>query len=224
MIALAVMSLAGAALLNSVAGAVQSSNDSIYRSVGQGMAEQLMNEIAASKFPTGTAGIVSPIPLRSWFTTIDDYDKFSECPPRTKAGEVLGNDDGAIAAAAYMEMTLGKAGSRTAELAAAPNFVGRFTRSVLIERLQPNPTGWTVVTQHTPHRRVTVFVAYTANKSTRTVAQVVRVFSSVSPAPEGVGDHAQTSSIRNSEFGVWSAEWVHHSALDTPHSVLVIAA
>ncbi len=183
MIALAVMSLAGAALLNSVAGAVQSSNDSIYRSVGQGLAEQLIDEIAASKFPTGTAGITSPIPLRSWFTTIDNYDKFSECPPRTKAGEVLGNDDAADAATAYMNMTLGKAGSRTAELAAAPSFVGRFTRSVLVERLQPGATGWTVVTQHTPHRRFTVSVAYTANKSTRTVAQIVRVFSSVSPAP-----------------------------------------
>lgn len=183
MIALAVMSLAGAALLNSVAGAVQSSNDSIYRSVGQGLAEQLMNEIAASKFPTGTASAPNPIPLRSWFTTIDDYDKFSESPPRTKAGEVLGNDDAADAGVAYMNMMLGKSGSRTSELAAAPNFIGRFTRSVMVERLQPGASGWTVVTQHTPHRRVTVSVSYTANKTTRTVAQVVRVFSSVSPAP-----------------------------------------
>lgn len=183
MIAMAVLSLAGAALLTSVAGAVQSSNDSIYRSVGQGLAEQLSDEIAASKFPTGTAGMANPIPLRSWFTTIDDYDKFSESPPRTKAGEVLGNDDAADAGTAYMNMMLGKSGSRTTELAAAPSFVGRFTRSVLVERLQPGASGWTVVTQHTPHRRVTVSVAYTANKTTRTVAQVVRVFSSVSPAP-----------------------------------------
>jgi type II secretory pathway pseudopilin PulG len=183
MIALAVMSLAGAALLNAVAGAVQSSNDSVYRSVGQGLAEQLIDEIAAAKFPTGSASMPNPIPLRSWFTTIDDYDKFSECPPRTKAGEVLGNDDGATAATAYTNLMLGKSGSRTSELAAAPNFTGRFTRSVLIERLQPSTNGWTVVSQHTPHRRVTVSVAYTANKSTRTVAQVARVFSSVSPAP-----------------------------------------
>ena len=183
MIAMAVMSLAGAALLTSVAGAVQSSNDSIYRSVGQGLAEQLSDEIAASKFPTATASAPNPIPLRSWFTTIDDYDKFSECPPRTKAGEVLGNDDAATSAVANMDMMLGKTGERTAGLAAAPSFVGRFTRSVLVERLQPGASGWSVVAQHTPHRRVTVSVAYTANKTTRTVAQVVRVFSSVSPAP-----------------------------------------
>ena len=137
MIAMAVMSLAGAALLTSVAGAVQSSNDSIYRSVGQGLAEQLMDEIAASKFPTATASLPNPIPLRSWFTTIDDYAMFSECPPRTKAGEVLGNDDAATASMAYMDMLLGKAGSRTSELAAAPSFVGRFTRSVLVELTWP---------------------------------------------------------------------------------------
>jgi hypothetical protein len=46
------------------------------------MPEQLIDEIAAPKFPKGTAGITSPIPLRSWFTTIDDYDKSSECPLR----------------------------------------------------------------------------------------------------------------------------------------------
>lgn len=183
MIAMAVLSLAGAALLTSVAGAVQSSNDSIYRSVGQGLAEQLMDEIAASKFPSGTASVVSPMPLRAWFTTIDDYAKFNECPPRTKAGEVLGNDAGATASDAYMNMMLGKPGSRTAELAAAPSFVGRFIRSVSVERVLPGASGWTVVTQHTPHRRVTVSVAYNANNSTKTVAQIVRVFSAVSPAP-----------------------------------------
>lgn len=183
MIAMAVLSLAGAALLTSVAGAVQSSNDSIYRSVGQGVAEQLIDEIAAAKFPTGAASISSAVPFRSSFSTIDDYANWSECPPRTKAGEVLGNDDGADSNIAYAEMMLGKPGSRTTELAAAPSFVGRFTRSVLVERVQPGGTGWTVVAQHTPHRRVTVSVAYTANKTTRTVAQIVRVFSSVSPAP-----------------------------------------
>lgn len=183
MIALAVLSLAGAALLTSVAGAVQSSNDSIYRSVGQGLAEQLIDEIAATKFPTGAAAVTSTAPSRSGFSTIDDYASWSECPPRTKAGEVIGNDDGADSDVATADMLLGKPGSRTTELAAAPNFVGRFTRSVLVERVQPGATGWTVVEDHTPHRRVTVSVAYTANLSTRTVAQVVRVFSSVSPAP-----------------------------------------
>ena len=184
MIALAVMSLAGAALLSSVAGAVSSSNDSVYRSIGQGLAEQLLDEIAATKFPTETATTSSATLFRSSFTTIDDYSKWSESPPRTKAGEVLGTDNGATAADAYMITTTGSATSRAAEVQAAPGFVNRFTRSVLVERVQPGSTGWTVETQQTQHRRVTVTVSYTAgNQPARSVAQVTRVFSSVAPSP-----------------------------------------
>lgn len=183
MIALAILSLAGAALLTSVAGAVSSSNDSVYRSIGTGLAEQLIDEIASAKFPSGIATAVSAMPFRSSFTTIDDYSGWTESPPRTKAGEVLGTDNGATAADAYLLMT-GITTGRPAELQAAPGFVNRFTRSVLVERVQPGPTGWTVQSQNTLHRRVTVTVSYTAsNQPARSVATLTRVFSSVAPAP-----------------------------------------
>lgn len=184
MIAVAVLALAGAALLTSVAGAVSSSNDSVYRSIGKGLAEQLLDEIAAAKFPNGTSSTPAAMPFRSSFATIDDYSDWTESPPRTKAGEVLGTDNGATSAEAYMTMMTGSATSRAAELQAAPGFVNRFTRSVLVERVQPGPTGWTVETQHTSHRRVTVTVSYTAsNQPARPVAQATRIFSSVAPAP-----------------------------------------
>lgn len=184
MIALAVLSLAGAALLASVAGAVSSSNDSVYRSIGTGLAEQLIDEIAAAKFPSGTATIASVMPFRSSFATIDDYSGWTESPPRTKVGEVLGVDNGATTADAYLTLMAGTSTGRAAELQAAPGFVNRFTRAVLVERVQPGPTGWTVETQHTLHRRVTVTVFYTASsQAARTVATVSRVFSSVAPSP-----------------------------------------
>ncbi len=184
MIALAVLSLAGAALLTSVAGAVSSSNDSVYRSIGTGLAEQLIDEIAAAKFPSGTASVTGAMPFRSSFATIDNYSGWTESPPRTKAGEVLGTDNGATSAVAYTTMMTGSTTSRAAELQVAPGFVNRFTRAVLVERVQPGPTGWTIQTQHTLHRRVTVTVSYTAsNQPARTVATVTRVFSSVAPSP-----------------------------------------
>ncbi len=184
MIALAVLSFAGAALLNSVAGAVSSSNDSLYRSIGKGMAEQLLDEIAAAKFPNGTATASTTMLFRSSFATIDDYADWTESPPRTKAGELLGADNGATADEAYQIMMTGVGMSRAAELQAAPGFVNRFTRSVLVERVQPGPTGWTIETTHTAHRRVTVTVSYTAsNQSAYPVAQATRVFSSVAPSP-----------------------------------------
>lgn len=183
MIALAVLSLAGAALLTSVAGAVSSSNDSIYRSIGKGFAQQLMDEIAASKFPSGTSTASIAMPFRSSFTTIDDYSGWTESPPRTKAGEVLGTDNGATVADA-MSLMAGTSTARDSALQAAPGFVNRFTRSVLVERVQLGSNGWTVSAQNTSHRRVTVSVTYTgSNQPARTVAQVIRVFSSVAPSP-----------------------------------------
>ena len=175
MIALAVMSLAGTALLTSIAGAVSSSNDSLYRTIGRGLGEQLLDEIAAAKFPSGiVTATTSTMPNRTTFTTIDDYSGWTEIPPRTKSGELLGNDNG----------TTGGATSRAVELQAAPGFVNRFTRSVLVERIQPGASGWTVVTQHTSYRRVTVTVSYTGtNQPARPVAKTSRVFSSVAPSP-----------------------------------------
>lgn len=183
-IALAVISLAGAALLTSVAGAVSSSNDSIYRTIGKGFAQQLIDEIAAAKFSSDTAFTSFAMPFRSSFTTIDDYSGWTESPPRTKAGEVLGTDNGATTADAYMTLMTGSSTGRDEALQAAPGFVNRFTRSVLVERVQPESSGWTVSEQNTSHRRVTVTVSYTAsNQPARTVAQVTRVFSSVAPSP-----------------------------------------
>ena len=175
MIALAVMSLAGAALLTSIAGAVSSSNDSVYRTIGRGLGEQLLDEIAAAKFPSGiVTATTSMMPNRTTLTTIDDYSGWTEIPPRTKSGELLGNDNGAT----------GGATARAVEFQAAPGFVNRFTRSVLVERIQPGSSGWTVVTQHTSYRRVTVTVSYTGtNQPARPVAKTSRVFSSVAPSP-----------------------------------------
>ena len=185
MIALAILSLAGAALLNSVAAAVTSSNDSVYRSIGKGFAQQLIDEIAAAKFPNSTAITAMTTSYRSGFTTIDDYSGWTESPPRTKAGEVLGSDNGASATDSYMSQMMGySTATRNSALQAAPGFVNRFTRSVLVERVQLGTNGWTASMQQTSHRRVTVTVTYTAsNQPARTVAQVTRVFSSVAPSP-----------------------------------------
>jgi hypothetical protein len=183
MISLAVISLAGAALLTSVAGAVSSCNDVLYRSIGHGLARQMIDEIAASTFPSGTTVVATPKSDRSQFTSIDDYANWTEAPPRTKFGEVLGSDD-ATSTSSYMSLMYGGSGNRAAELQAAPGFLQRFTRSVRVERVQTGPQGWTVVTQSTPYRRVTVVVTYTGtNQPAREVARITRVFSAVSPSP-----------------------------------------
>ena len=182
-IAMSVIALAGAALLTSVAGAVTSCNDAIFQSVGRGLAQQLMDEIAARKVPNATTTAAA---TRSLFTTVDDYSGFTESPPHTKGGDVLGTEQSS-AALSYSAMMMSGTSttSRPAALQVATDFMQRFTRSVLVERVQPGTGGaWTVTAQSTLYRRVTVTVTYTVTANqTRQVAKVSRVFAAVSASP-----------------------------------------
>ncbi len=54
LMAVAITTIAGAALLASVGSAVQSTSETTRNLVAQGLAEQLLDEIAASRFPTDT--------------------------------------------------------------------------------------------------------------------------------------------------------------------------
>ena len=184
-IAMTVIALAGAALLTSVAGAVTSCNDSVFQAVGRGLAQQLMDEIAASKIPTTTTMASSSV--RALFTTIDDYSDFKESPPHTKGGDVLGTEQSASATSysALMTSISSTSSGRPTALQVPTDFMGRFTRSVLVERVQPSSTGvWSATAQSSLYRRVTVTVTYTVTSSqTRQVAKVSRVFAAVPPSP-----------------------------------------
>ncbi len=185
-IAMSVIALAGAALLTSVAGAVTSCNDAVFQAVGRGLAQQLMDEIAASKFSNTTTTTAAT--TRSLFATVDDYSNYSENPPHTKGGDVLGTEQSS-AAMSYSAMMMSTSGtsssSRPTALQAPTDFMNRFTRSVLVERVQPATGGtWTVTTQSSLYRRVTVTVTYTVTANqTRQVAKVSRVFASVPASP-----------------------------------------
>ncbi len=174
-IAMTVLAMTGAALLTSVASAVSSCNDSIFRTVGRGVAEQLMDEIAAASFPTGSTSTAGSTTSRAAFVSIDDYSGWRESPPQTKAGQKLGSDQ-----------TLASGGEtkRPVELQASPSFIARFTRSAVVERVTPNGTGWDVVTQHTSFRRVTIQVSMTSpGGEVRTVAELTRVFAAIPTTP-----------------------------------------
>ena len=187
-IAMTVIAIAGAALLTAVASAVTSCNDSVFQAVGRGLAQQLMDEIAASKFPSSTTAAASPT-MRAYFTTIDDYSGYTESPPHAKGGDVLGTEQSSATTsyAAMMMVTPGSASptSRPSALQVPTDFMNRFTRTVLVERVQPSTSGvWTVNTQSSLYRRVTVTVSYTASADTaRPVAKVSRIFASVPPSP-----------------------------------------
>ena len=187
-IAMTVIAIAGAALLTAVASAVTSCNDSVFQAVGRGLAQQLMDEIAASKFPSSTTA-ASTTTTRAYFTTIDDYSGYTESPPHAKGGDVLGTEQSSatISYSSMMLITPGSSSStsRPAALQVPTDFMNRFTRTVLVERVQPSTSGvWTVSTQSSLYRRVTVTVSYAVTADqTRPVAKVSRIFASVPPSP-----------------------------------------
>ncbi len=174
-IAVSITTLAGGALLASLGGAVHSSTDAMQASVARGLAEQLIDEIASTRFPPETNSTPSGAG-RSGFDDIDDFASWSSSPPVDRQGTSLGADgldDSGLPAA------------RPTGLQPDLSFMARFTRAVVVERVDPDTgSGWNVVSQHTNFRRVTVSVTYTdAQSHTKTLAELTRIFSYVPVAP-----------------------------------------
>lgn len=174
-IAVSITTLAGGALLASLGGAVRSSTDAMQAGVARGLAEQLIDEIAGTRFPAATNSTPSGAG-RSGFDDVDDFASWSASPPVDRQGSSLGADgldDSGLPAA------------RPTGLQPDLSFISRFTRAVVVERVEPDTgSGWNVVSQHTNFRRVTVGVTYTdAQSHTRTLAELTRIFSYVPVAP-----------------------------------------
>jgi type II secretory pathway pseudopilin PulG len=175
MVAVTITSIAGGALLASLGGAVRSSSDAVHAVVARGIAEQLMEEIAATRFPASTNTTPAGA-TRANFDDIDDYHGWTKSPPEDRYGHVLGAEG---------HLLNGTLVERPDELQPDPELVSCFTHAVTVERVTPDTgTGWNVVTTHTNYRRVTVTVSYTDSQShTQTLAVLTRVFSYVPIAP-----------------------------------------
>lgn len=175
LIAVTITTIGGAALLTSIGAAVHTSTDAAHRAVARGLAAQLIDEIAARRFPAST-NLLLAATSRISFDDIDDYDGWSARPPQDREGLSIGIDGGTVS---------GVAVPRPDALRADVDLIGQFTRRVDVERIQPDAgSGWTVVSKHTNFRRVRVRVDYTdAQSNTATLAEISRVFTYVPFAP-----------------------------------------
>ncbi len=174
-VAVSVATVAGAALLSSLGTAIRSSSEAALSATARGMAEQLMDEIASVRFPASSNSTPGGT-ARTNFDDIDDYAAWSSSPPVNRTGMPLGTEGATVG---------GTIQNRAAALLPDAGYINRFTREVVVERIQPDAgTGWNVVLTHTNHRRVTVRVKYTDGQSnTKTLAEITRVFSYVPIAP-----------------------------------------
>ncbi len=184
LIAVSLTTLAGGALLTTIGSTVQISTDSTYTVIAQGLADQLMDELAAAKFPhTDTnsgsgSGFFMPSGSlgRGTFRHLDDYNGWNASPPLTRDGMPIGTE----------WMTSGSMSmARPTNFQPNPTFVSRFRQQVSVEKIVEVSGGtWVVVTSETPLRRVTVTISYTdARNQTKVLAVQTRVFSDVAVAP-----------------------------------------
>jgi type II secretory pathway pseudopilin PulG len=104
LVSMTITATAGAALLLGIASAVQTTQTVVDQSVALGLAEQLMDEIALSRYAEpglgpfqSTLGPETGEAIgtnRLAWDDIDDYHGLDEQPPRDRWGLVLGVEDG----------------------------------------------------------------------------------------------------------------------------------
>lgn len=104
MTAITIASIAGVALLTGVNTALQNTTFAVEQTIGIGMAQQLMDEIAGQQYarvptspydtPLAPTSAESAGPGRSQYTNLADYNNLTDAPPTDLFGIPLGNDDG----------------------------------------------------------------------------------------------------------------------------------
>lgn len=181
LVALTIVTVAGAALLVQVGNESRFSVESVDYTAAQGIAQQLMDEIAGCKYVSDsqapTSNVFGPSAWeaagvgRQRYDDIDDYDGYTASPPVDRYGVALGQND-----------TLGNlrhAGFRTTTNA----FTGwRETVSVYYVS-NANPSVRMAAGVPSNYRAVEVIITYTdAVEGTIELARLRRLFSYV-PAP-----------------------------------------
>ena len=176
LVAVSITAIAGTALLTSIGSTVSAGHETMLQSIAAGLAEQMLDEINSVRFPDGNLTLFLPS-TRETYDDIDDYRHWSSQPPRHRNGEIIGQETRLV----YNRYKV----SRVYPMRPNPEFLNNFSRSVEVQRVEPDGSnGWNVVYDHTHHRRVIVTVCYTdAKGQTRTLAEVSRIFSAIPPLP-----------------------------------------
>lgn len=103
-VSLGLVAVAGAALLLSVANSTDETDEALKTTIAQGMAQQLLDEIAGMRYMEaganpydtylGPGAPETAAAARSLYDDIDDYNGVSARPPVDRWGVALGSDNG----------------------------------------------------------------------------------------------------------------------------------
>jgi Tfp pilus assembly protein PilV len=174
-IAVSLMTFAASALLTALSSTVQVSTDSLHAAIANGLADQLMDEIASVKFPSASGTGSGSGMGRTGFADLDAYNGYNVSPPQARNGMTIGTE-GANSS--------GSAVYRPQQFQPNPKLLSGYRQQVAVEKVAESGTSWSVVSQSSTLRRVTVTISYTDSQGTTTPAAVqVRIFSNVAVAP-----------------------------------------
>jgi len=105
MLAMSIVAIAGSAILIGLANSLDTTHDSLERTVASGIARQLMDEICGKRYAGAGIGpyqAVNTFGPNSWensgagrsrYDDVDDYHNYSSKPPKDPWGIALGQDD-----------------------------------------------------------------------------------------------------------------------------------
>ncbi|MBX7167612.1 MAG: type II secretion system GspH family protein [Pirellulales bacterium] len=177
-VAMAIMAIAGTALISGVFSAIENADFAAEAQIAQGLAAQMLDEIAARRYAESGAGAyqVTLGPeagetngvVRTAFDDLDDYAGLSNTPPVDRYGVALGTENGSGA-------------TRNAAAAAPASFFSTWRVDVEVNYLNATNLSQTSSTP-TDFREVQVKVYRTNGSSPRLVATQRRVFAYV-PRP-----------------------------------------
>lgn len=177
LIALAITTVAGGAILASIGSALTTSATGASALLAQGLADQLLDEIAATRFPQTWHAGLNTAASRIAFDDIDDFDGWTERPPTNRDGRELSQEGFVL-----FNFVI----PRPVAMQPDTTLMSRLTREVRVERIQPDQqSNWTIVTNgESSFRKVTVRVKDTdARNNTTTLVESLRIFSYVPPSP-----------------------------------------
>jgi len=173
MTALSILAIAGATLLAGMAASSTTTRDALERTIAQGMALQLLDEVCGMRYcePGGSAydtglGPGSPeisAGARRQFDDIDDYHGIRTTPPTDRWGVTLGTDDG-------------RQGTRLSNFQVPTGYFSGWKQCVDVQYVGESNLATPLSSGTSSYRRIRVQIQVEqADGSTRTLADVSRV-------------------------------------------------
>ena len=178
LVSLAIIGMAGAALLLATESANQNGNDALSATIARGIAEQVLDDVMGQRYmAVGESSTVLPLGIETGeastpvktalFDDTDDFHGLDQSPPLDRWGISLGQGNGA-------------GGLRPDDFRLSPSYLANWRLTVAIRYVdEANPAADLAGNATGGMRSATVTVTRTVNGVTDTLAQVRRVFSYV---------------------------------------------